>query len=262
MDKFTKNNLYLGALGEKVVYSALKHVFKRKNGYNIKANQFNNQYQYCCGQGMDLTLQNMQKGYANIACFEVKNLKMQNKPYGTDYALKHILSRAKTLTVNDLKVLIITYKKLLTQNALQLLKLNGWLIVEVGELLTSSFFKTNKLYALATKIKNILVNVGESFIFNTLSKLVYNRFNSNTISKLSTIPKHNSIHNIPIPNIQKQHDTPVTSALKQYLVDSKILNSMYYKTLPNKLKPYYLRLGHEDFKDWLIDPNNTVVDYC
>ena len=73
-DKFTADNLYQGATGEKVVLAALRMNYKKKDGFNLKYNKFDTQYQYCSGQGMDITINYAPNSYQQIAAVEVKNL--------------------------------------------------------------------------------------------------------------------------------------------------------------------------------------------
>jgi hypothetical protein len=156
-DKFTVTNLFHASCGEKVNKAAVQINFKRTNGYHIKANPFNDQYRYCCGKDMDLIIQDMTEGYKTIAAIEVKNLAEQNRPYGTDFVKRHVLPRAKDIDPFTLKILVITFKKLLTKAAIDILQREGWAIIEVGERITYEFFRDMpKLYALAARIKAVI----------------------------------------------------------------------------------------------------------
>ena len=154
-DKFTQENLYDGKMGQTVFDATLKSVFKARDDYYIKCDHSKTQKEYCCGYGMDSIVQDKKDSYKALTAFEVKNLSYQDRPYGTDFVRRHVLPRAEGL--DCLKVLVITYKKLLTKAAIELLSQEGWTILEIGERLTYEFFKNlKKLYSLAAKIKKAI----------------------------------------------------------------------------------------------------------
>jgi hypothetical protein len=128
-----------------------------------------------------------------IAHIEVKNLKEQDKPYGTDFVRRHILSRAEG--IDGLKLLVITFLNL-TKLGIQLLQENNWVIIEVGERLTYEFYRElNKLYKLSSKIKTAI-----NFYYVNLSKL------TRYIKPIRPIRLTN-ITKLPLTN-ELTHDTP------------------------------------------------------
>jgi hypothetical protein len=146
-DCITKDNLYYGIKGEQVINSATRKAFPE---WTVKHNSFGSRYEYACGHGVDLTA--TKDGFLPIYG-EVKNLKQQPKPYGTDFVKRHVLPRFEGLF--GVKVLFITFLSLLTQDALVMLKRNGIIPFEIGERLTTEFFKHyEKVYQLANRIKS------------------------------------------------------------------------------------------------------------
>jgi hypothetical protein len=121
--KFTNDNLYHGAKGEQIVNTAMRKAFL---GWTTKHNPFNNQYRYACSSGIDNTATH--EGYEPIYS-EVKNLKNQTKPYGTDFVIKHVLPRFNGIK-DGVKVLFITFL-LLTLEARQLLKQQGITVITI-----------------------------------------------------------------------------------------------------------------------------------
>jgi hypothetical protein len=164
-DYFTRENLYYGRLGEQVTTQAIKTQFKAKDGFKVKHNSFGTQYEYCCSHGIDITI----TGDKKPVYIEVKNLKQQPKPYGTDYVKRHIKPRFEGL--EGIKILVITYLKLLTLEARQLLLHEGISILATGQRLTSEFFKDLKrLYSLGACIADTvkqLINSSVKKVFNS-----------------------------------------------------------------------------------------------
>lgn len=231
-DFFTEDHLYCGGMGEKVGQAATQMNFKRKDGFHVKANRFNDQYRYCCGYGMDIIIEDMRNGYAAIAALEIKNLADQRKPYGTDFVIKQVLSRSADLNPLVKKILVITFEHLLTKTAKQLLTQEGWEIIEVGERLTANFFSDlSKLYKLSTKIKKAVQSAIKPkpaiarrafFVYNKNRDIAYN-----TIDQFLTI-------NTDIIPIENPYDTPLlTSKIHDAFTDNM-----------TKLMPRELSLGY------------------
>lgn len=197
---YTPSNLFWGSTGERIVTSAVNLSFRKQDGYYIKHNNFEDITQYCTGYGMDITIQYKPEGYGFVCAIEVKNLKDQKKPYGTDFVKRHILPRGEGIT--GLKLLVITFLSLLTKQGIELLKKHGWKFVEVEERLTYEFYEKGnryKLYELADKIKKAVRS-----LYNKLSSLPY------YINK-STSKQHNdSNKSFDTP---KLHDTPALNKL-------------------------------------------------
>lgn len=152
---FTKDNLYEGMTGEKVVTDSLRTKFKAKDGYMLKHNPFGKQYEYSCGIGVDVKVYD---GCKELAQIEVKNLSQQQKPYGTDFVRKKVLPRFSH-NGGGLKLFVITFLSLLTKLAVQLLEQEGITIIEVGERLTSEFYRDlKKLYVLGNTIHKTITS--------------------------------------------------------------------------------------------------------
>ena len=73
--------------------------------------------------------------------------------------------------------------------------------------------------------------------------------NSSNVLPLNTLDLYNNVY-----AFEKE-------LVKQYLIDSEITKSHYFKTLPSRWKDKYLILGHERFKDALRDTNCNWADY-
>jgi hypothetical protein len=210
---FTRENIKQGKDGEKVCLGALRTQFKVRDGYRIKHNDFGTQYQYCSGHGMDLKIyefDSMSDIERLIAVIEIKNLSDQSKPYGIDFVLLKVLPRAEGIPSFIPKILLITYIKLLTKSAIELLHQEGWVIVETGEVLTSEYFQDlKKLYCLGAKIKSAIdtankrilnqlitkTNKSVAYFFNSkftakLDRFIDNSINSNTVNTIT----HNVIN--------------------------------------------------------------------
>jgi len=192
-DYYTPENLYWGALGEKPVAKVIRMLYPAERGFKVTSNSFKSIKDYCSGEGMDVKVRNLFE-------IEVKNLKQQDKPYGTDFVKRHILSRARNC--NLLKILIITYINLLTKAGITLLHKHGWIILEVGERLTEDFLKSKKkLYSLRAKIRSVcrkFSSVSNSSISNRYS------------SAYSYLTRYNS--NRAKTNINNKYDTPILNS--------------------------------------------------
>jgi hypothetical protein len=150
---FTYEHLEQAKIGEKVVTSATQINYKVKDGYKVKHNKFNSEYEYCCGSGIDIKVIQGCKDYAEI---EVKNWSPQKKPYGTKTVINEVLPRFSH-SGGGLMMLVITFLSLLTKAAIQLLEQAGITIIEVGEKLTSEFYRDlKKLYVLGNQIKKAI----------------------------------------------------------------------------------------------------------
>lgn len=187
-DYFTRDHLYYGSLGERIVCSAIKTRFKTSDGYTVKHNTFGKQYEYCAGSGSDIKVEDENRTVE----VEVKNLKEQPKPYGTDFAVRHIVPRFQFQS--SLKVLVITFMSLLTQHAIRILEQSGIKIVEVGRRLDTSFFTDVKLlYQLGTRI------------YTAITKTVKKRVQPDLTSSSNPLTNYTSSSN----NIEHvEHDTP------------------------------------------------------
>ena len=150
---FEPSKVALGKIGEQVVYGALKIAFRNK--YRIAHVNWH-RYNTEIGHGVDLKLID-RKGYKIKAVFEVKNWKILNRPYGTEIAVKEIISRFQGYT-KTIKILVITSLKLLTKKAIELIYAHGIRIVEVGKLLGRKDFKSRFIYELAFKLKFAVKN--------------------------------------------------------------------------------------------------------
>jgi hypothetical protein len=130
-------------LGEDI-YNAIIH--KAFPDWTIKHNPFSkrnllsSRYRYACSHGVDSTA--TKDGFEPIYS-EVKFLKQQPKPYGTDFVEKHVLPRLKGLF--GVKVLAITYLNLLTRKAQALLKQHHIITFEFGERFTTDIFNNYSL---------------------------------------------------------------------------------------------------------------------
>jgi hypothetical protein len=135
-DYFTSDNLYDGSTGERIICSAESMKFKKKDDCFIRHNDWKSQYKYSCSKGIDIILETPEA----IVAQEVKNLRLKPKPYGTVFVMKKVLPRFIDIPPNAIKVLVITYRELLTQTALKMLAKCHIHIFE------TRFFMTNEIY--------------------------------------------------------------------------------------------------------------------
>lgn len=113
-----------------------------------------------------------------------------------------------------LKLLVITFLSLLTKLAVQLIEQEGIIIIEVGEKLTSEFYRNlKKLYTLGNKIHKAVTNFWKqklqpksSINITNISQKSEPLFSNspNQQSQLITVDNVNS-------NITRTHDTPILS---------------------------------------------------
>jgi hypothetical protein len=212
-DKFTHDNLYYGMVGEIWVNEILKKAFpdfKWTHNPFSKHNLLSSRYRYACSHGIDHMGTDPNNEFYPIYG-ETKNLKQQPKPYGTDFIRRHVLPRLKGL--RGLKILFITYLKLLTRNALYLLKHNGIIPFEIGEQLTSTNFKNPETYLkllnLAQRLKQAVkptpflsISLTNYALTNYLKPLLVNNINSDS--------QPYAVDNEPYAE-NKQYDTVYTN---------------------------------------------------
>ena len=200
--------LGLGKIGEMFSNAVVKSVFKTKKGFRVKHVNWNN---YTHGSGLDLRVFRQNKLFLGI---EVKNWRYFDRPYGVEFAVSEIIDRFKEFT-GDFKILIISFKSLLTKKAILLLNNHHIHILEVGKLMNKNDFpkkdKTNKTYfnlkykliKLIRDLKrqarggfgfnvgcNIQDNTIDNYFDTTKSTNHYNK-NNNILTKQSTI-KHDT----------------------------------------------------------------------
>lgn len=222
--KFTHENLYNGMVGEKVTNSAMRKAFP---DWTVKHNPFGNQYRYACAHGVDLTL--TKDGYLPIYG-EVKNLKQQSKPYGTDFVNRHVIPRFEGLY--GLKILFITFLSLLTRDAQYLLKRKGIIPFEVGERLTTQFFtEYPKLIKLAQLIKST-IKPTPRFVQSSYPAL------TNYLLPLLS-PQPLAVANQANEELNKQHDT---------VKEDKELSTV---VKPRIVINHPCQIGHPDHEAWL-----------
>jgi hypothetical protein len=194
-NKFTHENLYTGKTGERVISSAVATQYKAKDGFTVRHNNFNSEYEFSCSSGLDVKLF---EGCRELASFEVKNWQKQPKPYGTETTKEQILSRFDHCG-GGIKILIITFMSLLTKEGIRLIEQAGILIFEIGELLTTAFYQDlKKLYSLGNRLKKAIQNFWQGKQCRP-TFLVQQQIDSQITVKDSTVNLYT--------DIDKQHDT-------------------------------------------------------
>ena len=195
---FTYEHLEQAKIGEKVVTSATQINYKVKDGYKVKHNKFNSEYEYCCGSGIDIKVIQGCKDYAEI---EVKNWSPQKKPYGTKTVINEVLPRFSH-SGGGLMMLVITFLSLLTKAAIQLLEQAGIVIIEVGEKLTSEFYRDlKKLYVLGNQIKKAITKFWTRKAQPKASQPPFSHNTKQTQLDVTSIPN-------TVDSKQEPHDTP------------------------------------------------------
>jgi len=132
----------LGIIFEKFVYAVLCGLFPKKLGFRLTHVDWNN-YTSAQGKGVDIKLFLRNK---LIAVFEIKNWRELGRPYGTETATEQILARFKNCGTN-LKILVISFKSLLTKRALALLEVSNVHILETNKLIGKNDFPRKHKYS-------------------------------------------------------------------------------------------------------------------
>jgi hypothetical protein len=132
-------NIQLGKNGERFAVSIFEQIIGKRRiqrgWYNIKHQNWDNNYTY--GTGVDIEVSEDNKPLIDI---EVKNLKNQHRPYGTDFAVKEVVPRFYGSTA-PIKLLFITFLCLLTEKARQLIEQAGIEIIEIGNWIVKATWK-------------------------------------------------------------------------------------------------------------------------
>jgi hypothetical protein len=119
------DEMKLGRSGEQLWASVSFKVFGY--GFELRHNDWSN-YAKSQAKGVDVRVR---QGKDLCFAIEIKNLNWQSKPYGTEFTVKEVLTRFEGLEA-IFKILVISYKKLLTKEALRLLEENHIHVYEVG----------------------------------------------------------------------------------------------------------------------------------
>jgi len=126
----------LGIIFEKFVFAILCGLFPKERGYRVFHVDWSN-YTSSMGKGLDLRLFQRNK---LLAVFEIKNWAKKGRPYGTETATEQILARFRNCGTN-LKILVISFKSLLTKRALALLEANNVHVLETNKLVGKNDFQ-------------------------------------------------------------------------------------------------------------------------
>ena len=132
----------LGIIFEKFVFAILCGLFPKKKGYRISHVDWSN-YTSSMGKGLDLKIFQRNK---LLAVFEIKNWRELGRPYGTETATEQILARFKNCGTN-LKILVISFKSLLTKRALALLEASNVHVLETNKLVGKNDFPRKHKYS-------------------------------------------------------------------------------------------------------------------
>lgn len=117
----------LGLTGEKWIKLLLNAVFKY--GYRINSNDYDN-YAKSQEKGSDFQIS---QGKDVVFDIEAKNWLLQKRTYGVKDVKEQILTRFEGLDETVFKILFISYKRLLSKEALKLLSDNHIYVYEVGK---------------------------------------------------------------------------------------------------------------------------------
>lgn len=201
----------LGIIFEKFVFAILCGLFPKKKGYRIFHVDWSD-YTSSMGKGLDLKLFQRNK---LLAVFEVKNWAKKGRPYGTETATEQILSRFKNCGTN-LKILIISFKSLLTKRALALLEANNVFVLETKKLIGKNDFPRKHKYSKA---------------FYQLRAKIYKLINAKQARKDFFGCSCVNSKQVRLDKIDINDNTTNTKPNKQYDSDSKKLAREYAMTL-------------------------------
>lgn len=143
-----------GMIGEKIITQAVKTLYKKRDGWIVDCNKFGKLSTYKMGSGMDIVVTKKSTNEMEIA-IEVKNFKAQKRAYGIDFVEKQVLSRRKYKSRPAL--LVMTYSKLLTKKAKELLHKEGWAVLYLEKRIYH-FEHWTDVYPLAEKIREAIQN--------------------------------------------------------------------------------------------------------
>jgi hypothetical protein len=131
---------------------------------------------YNFGVGLDVKVLDQNKHA--LVDVEVKNWKHFDRPYGSCVAKSEILDRFAQSTAR-IKLLIISYRSLLTQDALTLIRSHDIQIVELGNLVTKSTF--SQLFASTLKqLKHVLF--GAKVYHHTTKTIPLTNYTEHTVT--------------------------------------------------------------------------------
>jgi hypothetical protein len=139
-------NEYWGKTGEKIMARAVKTLYKKKDSWIVHCNKFGKLSDYKYNEGMDITIE-------KEVAIEVKNWNYKKgfRSYGIESVKRDILARR---TNKNLPVLLVmTYSKLLTPKAKELLAQEGWAVLYLEQRIVNlNDWKEVYLYARKLKI--------------------------------------------------------------------------------------------------------------
>lgn len=144
-DTVKNSSLQKGKVGEQFIVDRLQNIIGKKRlarkWYHIRHHDWGRNYNY--GTGTDVTVYD-DKGEP-ILDIEVKNWKQQPRTYGVEFTQSEILTRFLN-SMAKIKLLIISFKELLTDKATDLIRSNGIKILEIG-----NFIPVGKSWGYAIK---------------------------------------------------------------------------------------------------------------
>lgn len=210
----SESKLALGIIAEKFIVSIVKSLFKANEGFKVKHTDFDN---YNFGHGLDLRVFDHNRELLGI---EVKNWKLFNKPYGSNIAETEIIDRFKNCSAK-IKLLIISFKSLLTKEALRLLKQNNIHVIETNKLIGHNDFKTKLFYTLKAQIQQLLTRPCASFVYSKLTNYpIDNTINTVNIETHDTTLEINPIDFIfSLLDRPKERRLPISASLSDWYLE-------------------------------------------
>ena len=209
-------NIQLGINGERFVVSAFERIIGKrrleKGWYQIKHQDWENNYNY--GTGLDIEILENNKPLIDG---EVKNLKNQSRPYGTDFALKQVIPRFEGSQA-PIKLLFITFLCLLTTKAKQLIKQAGIRIIEIGSWIVKATWRQALKQFMLSHYHELKSYLKLKSLKNGTSKTRHN--SSSSLVTSSSISNCNYCYYNSTTNslkINKTHDTNIKCKLTKYL---------------------------------------------
>lgn len=190
-----QNKIALGIIGEMVAFALLSGLFKTKEGFKVKHIDWK---RYNCGFRVDLRVFKKCKSVMDI---EVKNWRLFSKPYGTEIAISEIIDRFKK-SCALFKILFITYKTLLTREALGLLDLHKIHVFEIGKLMGKKDFKNKFFYETKQRLAQFIKTIKSKA--NKQPEIDFGSYKLDNYLELDNIDNSNTIVDNSINNNDTQ----------------------------------------------------------
>jgi len=278
-----------GKSGEQFASSVVLRIFNPLSGYKEEHNDWKT-YITSQSKGADVKIY---KDNGLIIAIEVKNWRQKKYAWGKDKAYKEIVTRFEGLG-DCIKILFISFKKMLTEAALKMLADYHIFVFEVGQ----TFTKKDKhfpdfFYSIVKHLKEFITDITEKFagfFSNSISILnsdlncnnqyeielkeinrVTNKVLNNTNKILDTelldneLIELNKLIDTQIPNIiNKNTDNVINNQLNQNKTNKNRLDNSYISSDSDSLSQLFSAnnlslISNSEHDSWLKDKINRFL---